>query len=79
MRNAACLVPLNIIQKKTISVSTFGKLVTSLYACKHVNAEEADQSKDQLESFVDSEAKKSAEEFSKYDMVNDCLNKFSGR
>ena len=79
VRNAACLVPLNIIQKKNISVSKFGKLVTSLYECKHINAEEADQSKDQFESFVDSEAKKSAEEFSKYDMVNDHLDKFLGQ
>ena len=39
--------------------------------CKHINAEEADQSKDQFESFVDSEAKKSAEAFSKYDVVNE--------
>ena len=78
VRNAACLVPLNIIQKKNISVSKFGKLGTSLYECKHINAEQADQSKDQFKSFVDSEAKKSAEEFSKYDMVNDCLDKFLG-
>ena len=76
VRNAACLVPLNIIQKKNISVSKFGKLVTSSYECKHINAEEADRSKDRFESFVDSEAKKSAEEFSKYDMVNDRLDKF---
>ena len=69
----------NIIQKKNISVSEFGKLVTSLYEYKHINAEEADQSKDQFESFADSEAKKSAEEFSKYDMVNDHLDKFFGR
>ena len=27
VRNAACLVPLNIIQKKNVSVSKFGKLV----------------------------------------------------
>ena len=79
VRNAACLIPLNIIQKKNISVSKFGKLVTSLYECKHINAEEADQSKDQFESFVDSEAKKSAEEFFKYDMVNDRLDEFFGR
>ena len=79
VRNAACLVPLNIIQKKNISVSKFGELVTSLHHCKHINAEEADQSKDQLESFVDSEAKKSAEEFSKYNMVNDRLDKLFGR
>ena len=78
VRNAACLVPLNIIQKKNISVSKFGKLVTSSYECKHINAEEADRSKDRFESFVDSEAKKSAEEFSKYDMVNDRLDKFFG-
>ena len=57
----------------------FGKLETSLYECKHINAEEADQSKDQFESFVDSETKKSAEEFSKYEMVNDRLDKFFGR
>ena len=76
MRNAACLIPLNIIQKKNISVSNFAKLVTSFFECKHINAEEADQSKDQFKSFVDFEAKKSAEEFSKYDMINDCLNKF---
>ena len=76
VRNAACLVPLNIIQKKNISVFKFGKLVTSSYECKHINAEEADRSKDRFESFVDSEAKKSAEEFSKYDMVNDRLDKF---
>ena len=79
MRNAACLVPLNIIQKKNTYVSKFGKLVTGLYECKHINAEGADQSKDQFESFVDSEAKKSAEEFFKYDMVNDRLDKFFGR
>ena len=48
----------------------------SLYECKHISAEEADQSKDQFESFVDSEAKESAEEFSKCDMVNDRLDKF---
>ena len=77
--NAACLVLLNIIQKKNISVSKFGKLVTRIYECKHINAEEADQSKDQFESFVDSVAKKSAEEFSKYDMVNDRLDRFFGR
>ena len=71
VRNAACLVTLNIIQKRNISVSKFGKLVTNLYVCKHINAEEADQSKDQFESFVDSEAKKSAEAFSKYDVVNE--------
>ena len=47
-----------------------------MYKCKHINAEEADQSKDQFESFVDSEARKSAEEFSKYYMVNDRLDKF---
>ena len=76
VRNAVCLIPLNIIQKKNISVSKFGKLVTSLYECKHINAEEADQSKDQFESFVDSEAKESAEEFSKYNVVNDRLDKF---
>ena len=58
VKNAACLAPLNIIQKKNMSVSKFGKLVTSLYECKHINAEEADQSKDQFESFFDSEAKK---------------------
>ena len=79
VRNAAFLVPLNIVQKKNISVSKFGKLATSSYDCKHINAEEADQSKDQFESFVDSEAKKSVEEFSKYDMVNDRLDKFFGR
>ena len=60
-------------------MSKFGKLITSLYDCKHINVEEADQSKDQFESFVDSEAKKSAEEFSKYAMVNDRLDKFFGR
>ena len=79
MRNAACLIPLNIIQKKNISVSKFGKLVPSLYECKHINAEEADQSKDQLESFVDSEATKIAEKFSKYDMVDYRLGKFFGQ
>ena len=79
VRNAVCLVPLNIIRKKNMSVSKSGKLIISLYECKHINAEEADQSKDQFESFVDSEAKKIAEEFSKYDMVNDRLDKFSGR
>ena len=79
VRNAACLIPLNIIQKKNISVSKFGKLVTCLYECKHINAEEADQSKDQFESFVDSEGKKSAEAFFKYDMVNNRLDKFFGR
>ena len=52
VRNAACLVPLNIIQNKNISVSKFGKLVTSLYECSPVNAEEADQSKDQFLDLV---------------------------
>ena len=79
LRNAACLVPLGIIQKKNIFVSKFGKLLASLYECKHINAEEADHLKDQFESFVDSEAKKSVEEFSKYDMVNDHFDKFFGR
>ena len=51
----------------------FGKLVTSLYECNHINGEEADQSKDQFESFVGSETE-SAEEFSKYDIVNDRLD-----
>ena len=69
---------MNIIQKKNIPVSKFGKLVTSLYECKLINAEEADQSKDQFESIIDSEAKKSAEAFFKYDMVNR-LDKFFGR
>ena len=78
VRNAACLVPLNIIQQKNISVSKFGKLVTSLYECKHINAEEADQSKNQFKSFGDSKAKESAEEFSKYNMVNDRLDNFFG-
>ena len=50
-----------------------------MYEYKHINAEEADQSKDQFESFADSEAKKSAEEFFKYDMVNGHLDKFFGR
>ena len=50
-----------------------------MYEYKHINAEEADQLKDQCESFADSEAKKSAEDFSKYDMVNDHLDKFFGR
>ena len=56
-------------------MSKFGKLVTSLYECKLINAEVADQSKDQFELFV----LKSAEEFSQYDMVNDRLEKFFGR
>ena len=77
--NAACLVPLNIIQKKNISASKSRKLVTNLYECKHVNAEEPDQSKYQLKSFIDSEEKRSAEEFSKYDMVSDGLDKFFWR
>ena len=55
------------------------KAVTSLHECKHINAEEADQSKGQFVSFVDSEAKKSAEEFCKFDMVNDGFDKFFGR
>ena len=41
--------------------SQLWKLVTSLCECKHINAEETDQSKDQFKSFVDFEAKKSAE------------------
>ena len=41
--------------------SQLWKLVTGLCECKHINAEEADQSKDQFKSFVDFEAKKSAE------------------
>ena len=50
-----------------------------MYECKHVNAEEPDQPKYQFKSFIDSEEKRSAEEFSKYDMVNDSLDKFFGR
>ena len=66
VRNAAYLVPLNIFQKKkNMSASKFRKLVTNFYECKHVNAEEPDQSKCQFKSFIDSEEKRSAEEFSK--------------
>ena len=45
------------------------KAGTSLYEFQHTNAEEADQSKDQFKSVVDSEAK-TAEGFSKYGMFN---------
>ena len=75
VRNVACWFLWMLSRRKT-SVSKLGKLVTSLYECKHINTEEADQSKDQFESFVDSEAKESAEEFSKYNVVNDRLDKF---
>ena len=50
-----------------------------MYECKHINAEEADQSKYWFKSFVDSEAKKRAKEFYKYDIVNDHLDKFFER
>ena len=68
VRNAACLVPFNIIQKKNVCFQVW-KAGTSLYEFQHTNAEEADQSKDQFKSVVDSEAK-TAEGFSKYGMFN---------
>ena len=44
--------------------SQLRKLVTSLCECKHINAEEADQSKDQFESFVVLKQRKVLKSFS---------------
>ena len=45
----------------------------------HLTATEADQAKDQFESFVEIEVKKCADEFSSFQMVDDRLDKFYGR
>ena len=79
IRNAACLAPENVLLKKVSCVAKFGKLVAGLYEMNHLTATEADQAKDQFESFVEIEVKKCADEFSSFQMVDDRLDKFYGR
>ena len=57
VKNASCISPSNISQKKKTSISKFGKLVTMMYENNDLTADEADKAKDQFESFITSEVK----------------------
>ena len=75
VKNASCISPSNISQKKT-SISKFGKLVTMMYENNDLTADDADKAEDQFESFIASEVKVFQEEFSKFDNVKDRLDAF---
>ena len=75
VKNALCISPSNISQKKT-TISKFGKLVTMMYENNDLTADEADKAKDQFESFIASEVKTFQEQFSKFDTVKDRLDAF---
>ena len=76
VKNASCISPSSISQKKKTSISKFGKLVTMMYENNDLTADEADKAKDQFESFIASEVKTFEEEFSKFDTVKYRLQAF---
>ena len=76
VRNASCISPTNISQKKKASIVRFSKLVTMMYENKHLTADEADKTKDQFESFIGLEVKKYQEKFSNFDIVKNRLDTF---
>ena len=76
VKNASCISPSNISQKKKTSISKFGKLVTMTYENNDLTVDEADKAKDQFESFIASEVKTFQEEFSKFDTLKDRLDAF---
>ena len=52
LRNASCLTPDNIPQKKITLIFKFVKLATTMFEKQHLNAEEADMAKDQFDFFL---------------------------
>lgn len=79
VRNASCLTPKNLKERKSTTISKFGRLVVMLFNKNDLTAEEADQAKDQFESFIGSEVQEFGEEFLKFDIVNNRLDTFYGK
>ena len=77
VKNASCISPSNILQKKKTSIPKFGKLVTRMYENNDLTADEVDKAKDQFEAFIASEVKTFQVEFSKFDTVKDRLDAFN--
>ena len=63
VKNAWCISPSNISQKKKTSISKFGKLVTMMYENNDLTADEAHKAKDQFDHSLHQKLKHSRKSF----------------
>ena len=71
VRSLSSLVPKNMIESKNCS-SKFEKVVDKLYTANHINSEEADNAKLQLEEFISSTAKIHKDKFLEFSLAESC-------